>query len=66
MKAITLQIEDAHYEIFSLFAWHQGKNMDEFLLEAAKCAVTPSLQAADYGEEFPTGFGFDRRLGGED
>ena len=66
MKAVTLQIDETHYEIFSLFAWHQGKCVKDFLLEAAKCAVTVSLRAADYGENFPDQFGFDKRLGGED
>jgi len=66
MKTVTLQIEDYHYEIFSLFVWHQGKRIEDFLLEAAKGAVTPSLRAADYGENFPDQFGLDKPLGRED
>ena len=66
MKAITLNIEDSHYQIFWLFATLQGKRIEDFLLEAAKSTITPMLYAQDYGEEPPVGFSIDKRLGGKD
>ena len=49
-KAVTLTIEDVHYEILFRSADLRGEPSDKYLLDAAKSAATPSLQAQDTGD----------------
>ena len=66
MKEITLQVEDEHYEIFERLAKDYGAPVGEYVLTAAKCAVSARLDAEDYVDDGPYSFLFDKRLGGTD
>jgi len=66
MKEITLQIEDDHYGIFERLAKDHGEPVEEYVLTAAKSAVSARLEAEDYGDDGPYSFLFDKRLGGTD
>jgi len=65
MKEITLQIEDEHYNIIKHFANLKGESIDEFVLMAAKSAISSCVEAESDGCFESYTFAVHKHLGGE-
>jgi len=67
MKELTLQIEDEHYDIMEHFAKLYGQPVEEYVLMAAKGAISANIAAELDGEDkVVCEFEIHKRLGGDD
>ncbi len=66
MKKLTLQIEDEHYDIMEHFAKLYGKPVAEYVLMAAKGAISANVIAERDGHEVACEFLVHKSLGGDD